>query len=241
MLFNEVNPSSLIIGTHLHHDLFTGSGIKLASSGSEITRELLEHLKAQKNGIFARPPARPASATGRLPQVGASNRPPTDAIRRPRVEIIDVNVKRDDPSSVVINSADTMLAVNELVNNRCTISREWARNKRSDARYPLEQIVGLGAIDSRGTFAEVYKTWGMDISNQGLGLFTDRPIALKTKLVIALMLDQNHRLLVPAEVVRCRCLVASIHAIGVYFIFKDVSFKKQGDMVQPGPDTNPTP
>jgi hypothetical protein len=203
-LGEPVSVSSLAIDTPSDLNLFTQWGALLLRAGTQITPDFIRRLEERRiSTVYARASQK---------NIGALT-------SKPAPKVVD-EVEIDKQPSIAIDGTDSMFAINEMINAKSSNEDTVYQNKRTDARYLCNEVLILGSLSSGGAFTPICDAWGVDISNQGVGLITEQSIDAGEKLVLRLYSQpRRSQLFVRVRIVRCDHLIGSVYALGVIFLF----------------------
>ena len=91
-------------------------------------------------------------------------------------------------------------------------------SRRESGRHRLSIKVRLGPDAPRaGRFWPTVAGWGVDVSAEGLGLLTDKPVAEGAYLYADLSALGEAPCVVPIKVLSCRPLVGATHRVSAAF------------------------
>lgn len=113
------------------------------------------------------------------------------------------------------NSADLMLAINELVNS---LARHRNAQLRADARYCYGMPVQLGSLVG-GSFRPSADGFGLDLSLQGMGLMLEGEVMPGKQMTIQFKGMEDQVFQIPIRVVHSEPMFKQITRVGVMFLF----------------------
>jgi hypothetical protein len=92
-------------------------------------------------------------------------------------------------------------------------------SRRLDDRFPLNAIIPLG-IDSpqNGRFRGTIASWGVDISRNGLGLLSEKPLAVGSFVYADFTNFGLPQCVLPIRILECSTLFGNTHRVSAVFV-----------------------
>jgi hypothetical protein len=120
------------------------------------------------------------------------------------------------PPVAVDEGLIALMAVNELIAALAKRAKD-AKAKRRDERYDLNQEVVLASRNASGQLQPLCLTWGLNISNSGLGLLVMQGLLPGRHLIADMSTAVGRSCRIPVRIVHCAPLTQGMHRIGAEF------------------------
>ena len=91
-------------------------------------------------------------------------------------------------------------------------------DRRSSTRLPFSARVSLVGKTEDGSPRSIGDAWVLDVSDDGVGLLTERPLNINDEMVVDFGSAVTEGCSTPIRVVYCINLIGSIYRIGARFI-----------------------
>jgi len=118
------------------------------------------------------------------------------------------------------NGGESLLLINSLIGQLAEEVKK-ASWLRSDQRYDLNAKVIIGTREGPDQFVAKWEAWGGDISNNGIGLLTTRPLEPGRYYYIVMRPKPESRVFAIVMIRRCDKLTADIYKVGTSFVFDE--------------------
>ena len=116
--------------------------------------------------------------------------------------------------------SESLLLINSLVGQLSQNAKEISQ-MRTDLRYELNTKVLIGSKDGDNQFVCDYESWGIDISNNGIGLLVTKSQSIGKMYYMAMRPADEDYMFALVKVRTCDKLTCDIYKIGAIFVWED--------------------